>query len=158
LKYFSSAQISFDQWVDVPVTQEVLIGGLRINTITNNDGISAANNILTSYSYLDNGGNSTAVLYSRPVYVQQIRNDLVQSVGYWTTNGFQSNSLNPNGCPVLGLYLKSGGSIRPMETTQGYHIGYSRVKVSQSGKASVFTITIQVPVLVLPMVMFVYEL
>jgi hypothetical protein len=69
----TGVNVTFTQWVPQTVTQNQTIGGLRIKTITNNDGISPTNNI-TSYSYLS-GTQSTGILYSRPIYVQSVRND-----------------------------------------------------------------------------------
>jgi hypothetical protein len=121
-----------EELVNVVISGNRTVGGLRVKTITNYDGISTANNVVKSFSYEDNGV-SNGVLYSRPVYVQQVRNELVKTVGYWNpSTGFQPNSTNPNGCPIIGLYYKSGGSIRPMSSVQGNHIGYSKVKVSQT--------------------------
>lgn len=128
------ALANFYQYTNVVVSGHTTVGGLRIKTMTHHDGIADTNNIITSYTYRDSSNESTGVLYSRPVYVQQVRNDLIQTVGYWNpATGFVPNSTNPNGCPVLGLYYKSGGSIRPMSTVQGNHFGYSKVKVSQAG-------------------------
>jgi YD repeat-containing protein len=73
------------------------------------------------------------VLYSKPVYAEAIRNDLIATVGYWTTSGFASTDVDINGCPITHFYYLSPSSIRPMESTQGYHIGYSVVKVSEAG-------------------------
>lgn len=49
-----------------------------------------------------------------------------------------SNNCNPNGCHSCDfggslMYYKSPQGIRPMSTSQGNHIGYSDVKVSQAG-------------------------
>lgn len=129
------ADASFYQWGYITVTGVKTAGGMRIKTLTHNDGLTSNDNI-TSYNYLTNGtsGTSTAVLYSRPVYVGIVRNDLIQNIGYWTTNGFTPYS-NANGCPSVGnaTYYKSPNSIRPMATTQGNPIGYSQVQVSQTG-------------------------
>ncbi|HWJ28673.1 MAG TPA: hypothetical protein VNS32_19170, partial [Flavisolibacter sp.] len=110
----------------------VPVGGLRIKTMTHKDGLTS-NDMVTNYSYDDNG-QSYCVLYSKPVYVGVVRNDMVKNVGYWTTSGF-TPSLIPNGCTTGpdATYFKSPSSIRPMATTQGYAFGYSQVKVSQPG-------------------------
>jgi YD repeat-containing protein len=108
----------------------VTIGGLRIKTITQKDSINSSIPIITSYTY-PNG----AYLYSFPTYVQHMRNDLITSLGYWDpVNGFTQGLGSITGCPLNGSYfLKSGGSIRPMATTQGYHVGYPIVNVNQTG-------------------------
>jgi hypothetical protein len=116
-------------------TSNVILGGLRIKTITAYDGLTS-NSTVTNYSYTTPGGSSTAVLYSVPTYAMQIRNDIIENTGFWTTNGFQQNPLDPYGCPSTGDYIKSPGSIRPMATVQGGIIGYQMVTVSQPGNGS----------------------
>ncbi len=108
----------------------VIIGGLRIKTITQKDSINSTIPIVTSYTY-PNGG----YLYSFPTYIQHIRNDLITSLGYYEIDsGYVKGLGSVNGCPLSGNYfLRSGGSLRPMATTQGYHIGYPIVNVSQTG-------------------------
>ncbi len=114
-----------------------MVGGLRIKTITNNDGITAKNKV-TSYDYTttDYGGiKSTGILYSRPAYVQTLRNEIYKQVGYGNPSGY---NCSPNGCAACEIgsglpYYKSGGSVRPMATTQGYHIGYMQVMETQTG-------------------------
>jgi hypothetical protein len=130
----TGARITFYHFGLVNVSANTMVGGLRIKTLTDNDGLTA-NNIVKSYTYVNNSNQSTAVLYSVPNYVELVRNDLIENVGYWSfgTNSFSPNSLNPNGCPGLGAFAKSGGSVRPMATVQGNHIGYGQVTVSQTG-------------------------
>ncbi|MDI9363579.1 MAG: YD repeat-containing protein [Flavobacterium sp.] len=112
-----------------------MLGGLRIKTITQIDPSTNAT-IVTNYSYQTQAtGFSSGVLYSRPNYIQIIRNNT-----FVKTNGigsfFKSGCLEANNdstAIVPRTYAISDNSIRPMETTQGYHIGYGEVKVSQSG-------------------------
>jgi len=123
------------QWQTVQTTNTVTVGGNRIKTITNNDGITTSNTV-TNYSYLQDNGKSSAILYSRPVYVSIIRNDLIRDVGsYRAYGGGFVPSGSPNGCTSVldAQYYKSAGSIRPMATSQGYHAGYSQIKVAQTG-------------------------
>jgi hypothetical protein len=121
------------QWQTVQTTNTIPVGGNRIKTITHNDGVTP-NNIVTSYSYLGDNGQTSAILYSKPAYVGIIRNDLIQNTGYWTITGF-TPYMSVNGCTALpdATYFKSPSSIRPMATTQGYHIGYAHLKTSQTG-------------------------
>ena len=107
------------------------VGGLRIQTITNNDGITPTT-VTTSYRYTVGTGPSTqssGILYSRPTYVQTIRNDV-----YGLVYGPIDNC--PNGCLngycTGGYYYISPASITPMSTVQGNHIGYNQVEVSQN--------------------------
>ena len=126
------AQAYLGDWYPEPVSGNVMVGGLRIDTLTNNDGLSAADNMVTTYSYTNGGPQSSGVLYSRPVYVNAFRNDLEAEI-----QGFCDGS--PNGC-TIGIggtpYYISPGSILPMATVQGNHIGYNQVTVSQAGNGS----------------------
>jgi YD repeat-containing protein len=106
------------------------VGGLRIKTITTNDGVTNKT-IVQNYSYIDSTGKSTGILFSRPVFVQKVRNDILKEIGYQDLP-----MCSPAGCitcPGSADYYKSPAPIRPMETTQGNHIGYRDVKVSESG-------------------------
>lgn len=119
---------SIKQWRYVPYTNTQTVGGLRIKTITNKDGLTA-NDVITSYSYLDQSSLTNDVLYSVPVYVQIIRNDLLGLV--WI-------GCSPNGCASCDgfnahTYYVSPGSIRPMANVQGENVGYNEVDVSQTG-------------------------
>ncbi len=118
-------------------SQNTTVGGLRIKTITNNDNLSALNNIVTTYSYNNSSGESNGILFSKPVYVQVVRNDLIKNIGNWSPSSGFTPSCSINGCTACDggnvSYFKSPNSIRPMGTTQGNHIGYNSVKVSQTG-------------------------
>ncbi len=116
-------------WVST-TNANVPVGGLRIKTITKSYGGSSPNNVTnydyTSYDHIA----SSAILYSKPVIVQIVRNDIFQKVQLpgWNTNGclVADNSTN------IG-YIVSPSTTRPMATAQGSPIGYSIVKVSQTG-------------------------
>jgi hypothetical protein len=109
-----------------------LVGGLRVYKITKHDGFSPDN--VTTYDYAaSDPSQSSGILYSKPTVIQILRNDLHAKL--------LTPSFDPGGCfvspesPGKG-YVISPTSIRPMNTTQGYHIGYSQVKVSQTGNGS----------------------
>lgn len=112
-----------------------IVGGLRIKTITNNDGVTAVNNIkLYAYNIANTiNGNSSGILYSRPTYVQVVRNDIYGLVwgGVPAQSPYGCSGLVYTGNEIHNSY-KSPSSIRPMETTQGNHIGYNEVYVSQT--------------------------
>src|SRR4030095_11603852 len=133
----TGSEANFREIISTPYQANAMVGGLRVKTITQNDGMSYLNNIVTSYNY-DVNGQSTGVLYSRPAYVQIVRNDVVKQFG-WSPAGNNTNvNLFPNGCfgvePVsTQAYFKSPCPIIPMATTQGNHIGYNEVKLSQAG-------------------------
>ncbi len=101
-----------------------VVGGLRVKTITQSDGIDPLKNVITSFGYLDATGKSSAILYSKPVYIQKIRNDIKKR-----NQEFSFTSLD--GCFPTSSPIYSRNTIRPMETTQGYHLGYGEVKVSK---------------------------
>ena len=125
------AEAYFGDWYPEPVSGNVMVGGLRIDTLTNNDGVSANDNMVTTYNYTSGGQQSSGILYSRPIYVNTFRNDLQATIF-----GYCDGS--PSGC-VIGSgsqnYI-SPGSIFPMATVQGNHIGYNQVTVSQPGNGS----------------------
>ncbi|PQV56489.1 YD repeat-containing protein [Sediminibacterium magnilacihabitans] len=131
----------------VPTDQ--IVGGLRIKTITNYDPINNQTNV-TNYSYLSQSNNlSSGVLYSRPIYYQLFRNDWAKK------SNFLGQAPNTQGCfdtfsPTDTTQTRgsiySDNPIRPMETTQGYHIGYGEVKVSQTGNGfSIYRFSVTPP-------------
>ena len=114
-----------NELVPVSYTGNDTVGGLRIKTITNYDALTP-DSVMTSYTYTAWGGTqSSGILYSRPVYVQQIRNDVYGWV-YEPINGTP-------GCIGNNIYYISPTSISPMSTIQGNHIGYNEVDVTQPG-------------------------
>lgn len=129
---FATKNYSNGQYVN---TTDKLVGGLRIKKISNYD--PATNQTLeTSYNYThtDNtslSGLSSGVLFSKPVYIQIFRNE-------WLKRSYSGFSIG-EGCwnATPQLYLYSDNPIRPMETTQGNHIGYEEVKVSQTNNGHV---------------------
>jgi hypothetical protein len=130
----NGADASIDQWQYVANSSTQTVGGLRIQSITQNDALTA-NNIVTSYNYTGGGTQTTGVLYSIPVYVQVLRSDILKVVwGELPSNQFCS----PNGCFTCdGFsqhdYYISPGSILPMDNLQGENMGYNEVDVSQTG-------------------------
>lgn len=129
---FATRNYSNGQYVN---TTDKVVGGLRVKKISNYDP-ATNQTIETSYSYqhTDNAllsGLSSGVLFSKPVYIQIFRND-------WLKRSYKALSVG-EGC-LYGtphLYLYSDNPIRPMETTQGNHIGYEEVKVNQTNNGYV---------------------
>ncbi len=120
--------------VENSVNVDKTIGGLRIKSIINYDPLSNKS-VVTNYSYVEGSGTlSSGILYSKPTYIQISRNDWMKRAWHWGIN-------NDNGCyfPAASstvrdwAYVFSDNPLRPMETTQGYHIGYKEVKVSKTG-------------------------
>ncbi|MEQ1676217.1 MAG: hypothetical protein ABL876_05940 [Chitinophagaceae bacterium] len=124
----------FEEIVPSQLQSNVTVGGLRIKKIISHDAIAAANDVTTEYRYDDQNNKSNGILYSKPVYVGVIRNDIIKQVGI---NGTYPHC-SPNGCVscLSPGYYKSPTSLRPMETLQGGHVGYNEVKTFQTGKGS----------------------
>jgi hypothetical protein len=121
-------------WMTVPV------GGLRIDTLSFNDGKSA-DVLRTVYAYSDGHSVDQAILYSRPNYIALAKNDRMRASGVaFSTNGSNGflarasdgciTASEPGQSPIKS-YIISPGSIHPMQTTQGNHVGYNQVKVVQ---------------------------
>ena len=103
------------------------VGGLRIKSIVNYDAASP-DSVVTNYTYTAEFGSthSSGILYSRPIYVQSIRNDVFG----WIYGSLYGNS----GCNTSAeYYYISPTSVSPMSTIQGNHIGYNEVDVAQPG-------------------------
>jgi hypothetical protein len=126
--------LSMSEEVANPVSGNIIVGGLRIKSITTVDSGTTNRSIVTNYSYRINHTpslHSTGILYSRPTYIQVLRNDAYRLV-YGPNPGFSGGCVSIDGTGAHDYY-KSPGSLRPMATTQGNHIGYNEVWVSQSG-------------------------
>jgi YD repeat-containing protein len=120
--------------------ETVLVGGLRIATLTTNDG-SGANPIVQTFNYTNNNGQDQGVLFSRPNYIGIARNDRLNqsgiAMGFAPGGGYNvqpSDGCNPTNAAynVLPDYFISPSSLHPMRTLQGSHFGYSQVKVTQA--------------------------
>jgi hypothetical protein len=130
----TGASAYFYEIIPSTVQKNDSIGGLRIKTITQSDSVFNQNDIVTNYSY-DVNGQSSGILYSRPTYVQIIRNNIIAQYGF---GGSKPNILYTHGClvPETGnnnqIYFVSPCPVIPMTNSQGNHIGYNEVKVSQA--------------------------
>jgi YD repeat-containing protein len=130
----AEAQVS--ERVFVNGQQNALVGGLRIKKVTGQGG-AASPPVVTSYGY-ERNGQSTATLYSRPRYVQIIRNDIVAKYGWWSSLTNEMVNYHTFGCVApdyanTTTFLVSPSPIIPMSTTQGSHVGYDEVTVTQAG-------------------------
>jgi YD repeat-containing protein len=113
------------------------VGGLRIKSISNIDP-ATNQTIVTNYSYQYSNnsgltGLSSGLLFGKPVYIQVFRSD-------WFKRTNLLPGLEPEGCwpqTPTRPYIYHDNPIRPMETTQGNHIGYEEVKVSQTNNGHV---------------------
>lgn len=136
----NGAAATIYEWIPTTVSENKMVGGLRIKKITHNDGIGTPD-LVTEYDYNEPNGHSSGHLYSRPTYAQFIRNDFLKDAGMYVSDQPGVPYCSPEGylnCPTSsgpasGGYLLSPNSIRPMETTQGNHLGYNEVKVYSAG-------------------------
>lgn len=133
----NGASCQVHEWVPNQVTENRIVGGIRIKSITHNDGISGVASQI-NYAYDDPAtGRSNGILYSRPTYVTVIRNDYLKTAGFYQNVPGGTGVCSANGCAGCDIgqaqpYIKSPNTLRPMENTQGNHIGYNEVKVSQT--------------------------
>ena len=113
------------------VVGTLAVGGLRIRSIVNTDDITGTTNTKTYRYTFDNtdNGQVSGVLFSRPIYVQAIRND-----AWGIVDNLKCSSIGCLNCfGSTAAYYQSPASIRPMRTSMGNHIGYGEVFVSESG-------------------------
>jgi YD repeat-containing protein len=126
------ASASVYEELATPTQGNVTVGGLRIKNIINYNAVTPDTTV-TSYTYNYGGTASSGVLYSRPVYVEPIRNDIYGLV--YIAEGVNGCAMpafiNPQG--TSGTYYITGGSVTPLSTVQGNHIGYNQVQVTQAG-------------------------
>ena len=92
------------------------VGGIRIKSITANDGISSSNDIIRTYTYTDanNSSNSSGRLFTIPQYGFAY-SKVISSVEFIDFVKIAANAITP-----LGSY-------------KGYHMGYQRVIESNNG-------------------------
>lgn len=130
----NGCSVTFHEWVPHAISGNQLVGGLRIKSMTNKDSLTGQATV-TNYTYRvsqNPSGHSTGILYSRPTYLQIIRNNVFKLVWGATGNCSMAGCASCDGSTEL-LWYKSPGSLRPMATTQNSHIGYNDVYVSQAG-------------------------
>lgn len=130
------ATASIEELKLINVQENAYAGGLRIRTITMKPSATAADTVVTRYSYRNPSGHSSGTLYSRPYYVQTVRNKVLAHYGYTGSDGTSHpeahGCLTPDSSPST-IYLISPCGIRPLSTTQGSHIGYDLVTVTKPG-------------------------
>jgi YD repeat-containing protein len=121
--------------------QDVVVGGLRIDSLIYETGTNGPPRIQT-FDYVDDNGAHQGVLFSRPAYVALMRNYTTIDHGGipMGTNYLGTPYQSQNGClggdgepttPTNFLFYVSGNAILPMTTSQGNHFGYNYVRVNE---------------------------
>lgn len=129
------------EYIDRTDTRNDIVGGLRVKTVTLRE-TPQASGLTTTYTYKEPTGHSSGTLFSRPRYAQVIRNNDIMQIGYGSYQSTTSYNAYPNGCinpesaggtTNCQRFQVSPASTVPLTTTQGNHIGYSRVTVTRAG-------------------------
>ena len=112
---------------------ESIVGGLRVSKITMLDPLA---NLPTeiNYAYIQSSSNATSgVLFGRPIYVQIVRNEHARLTSQLSSNNNGCYTTDAGNAVTDRYYVISDNSLRPMENTQGSHVGYSRVVEERTG-------------------------
>jgi hypothetical protein len=117
-------------------------GGVRIQSITYNNGVNPSNNMVTNFTYTDASGKSTGRLITRPAYAiptySYVIPDALGHPGSTQTFGQLSSSAR-----WRDLTMVTGWDVSDQETTWGSPVGYSKVTVSRPGSGkTVFDYTL----------------
>jgi RHS repeat-associated protein len=122
----SAVNFTLKQEVTVGTITNRKVGGLRVKTITSNDAVNVANNIVKTYSYNTDGttpAQSSAVLYSIPTY----------SATYdAAVKTYQANTPT---VPNFAFHVFTDYSIVPLSSFEGATVGYSSVRETLSNGA-----------------------
>ena len=143
----SGADITIDEKVPSTYSRNEMVGGLRVKKTILHDAVNESQNIETNYSYVDDNGKTTGNLYSRPTFVQVLKNSGAR-FGYrpfdYLTIGGVARAFDYDFSSEVTAempYFSGGGGDRKalmspspllaMSTTQGNHIGYNEVRISK---------------------------
>lgn len=130
------ASVTISQWASIIQEGNFIVGGMRVKKIKTHDNLNNQHAKEQNFEYNENNGRSSGHLYSRPVYVEHIRNDFLRDAGKYQPSNpgtYHCSSLGFISCnsSILSYHI-SGNTIRPMQNTQGNHIGYNFVRVRES--------------------------
>ena len=117
---YSGTSYSAPESLQLTYTNEVSttnkpVGGLRVKSITDHDGISTANDVTRNFYYNESGstGNSTGRVVNAPKYgYQRVQNTSITGI-----------DMKPMG------FIRSMRSTYPLMSTNGSFVGYSKVTV-----------------------------
>lgn len=137
----NGSQAIYYEKIPINYSRKEIVGGLRIQKTLLHDGVSEANNIETNYSYVDDNGKTTGILYSKPSFVQVLKNtgprflfrDRLVVNGRLRQMDFYQDSPDE---PYFSLggdkkALMSPVPLLAMSNSQGNHIGYREVRISK---------------------------
>ncbi len=141
------AQAKIYEAVAVPHSDPTVIGGLRIKNIYQKT--EGEQPVAQHFNY--DSGSPQGVLFGRPDYVSLLRNDLWGDPGAPAGTNYTTRDASiAGGCkidnpsPVAYAYFVSPGSVHPMQSTQGSHIGYNQVVVTRDdASATVYNYSYQ---------------
>lgn len=126
-----ASRLSFTYVTTTTTTGNIKVGGLRIKKVTNNDGVSASNDVVKTYTYHDpltNPTQSSGLLYNQPIYGHVysacINTASCKYEAYPTSCAAQDYVIYP-------FFFEN--SVVPLGSFEGHHIGYSSVKESFNG-------------------------
>jgi len=129
----SDFNFELNQYFDSKAGKNQLASGLRIKSITYTDGVNPAANINKTFSYVDDSGNSTGRLISRPSFA-------LPTWQYVTpTSTLSYSTLIASGLNSAwnGLTAVSQNDMSPQDKTNGEAIvGYTHVSVTRPDNAS----------------------
>lgn len=132
-----AAKLSFGIYSVTTNTENIKVGGLRVKKITNNDGVSSANDVVKTYTYHDPQTNplqSSGLLYNNPVYGYVFRACINPALCYYSVNPSGPCSGGASELYVYPFFFEN--SVVPLGSFEGYHLGYSTVKESFNGSGT----------------------
>lgn len=142
--FVAGTQYNFKMWVSggkgqfilfkaVTNPTTMLVGGLRIKSIKNSDGVNTVNDIIRTYEYTDatNSSLPSGKLLYKPVYGQGVLEYTPAAVI----------------APFYTLYFQiASNAVVPLYSMNGYHISYERVIENFNGNGkNIYTFLIETP-------------
>lgn len=111
---------------------DVYGGGLRVSRLEFHDGVDFANDIVKTYSYLQDDGTSSGVILHKPVYIFNLnsyKNLQTNAVTYYHDLVNQNLSFDQ----IWKRTLIRTNQALNADSDPGIYVGYKKVSVSQPG-------------------------